>query len=94
MIGWLVGWLVDWLVGWLVVAGYEEDTVQIFQERLEEFLAEDFTRFRVEVDKGPVISSLFLFISFYKEKLLLFCIYSLPVLDLGFNLFRLLFCQL
>ena len=35
-----------------VGSGYEEDTMQVFQERLREFLAEDFRSFSVEVDKG------------------------------------------
>ncbi|CAL1163053.1 unnamed protein product [Cladocopium goreaui] len=35
-----------------LVESYEEDTVQVFEERLKEFLAEDFRKFSVEVEKG------------------------------------------
>lgn len=37
--------------------GYEEDTVQVFEERLKEFLAEDFRKFSVEVEKGAISGS-------------------------------------
>lgn len=35
-----------------LVESYEEDTVQVFEERLTEYLAADFQNFTVEVDKG------------------------------------------